>query len=282
MTDTAISQSQPIGVATDFDVKESSIYTSFVLPSLTLGLREGVRFFRQRSRLIGALATPVIFWAMLGFGMQKSFAEQTPGETYAIYFYPGIILMMVLFSSIFSTISVIEDRNEGFLQAVLVAPVSRFSIVVGKVIGTCIVVFIQSCLLLAFAPLAGLSFSFLGALAAIGVLLIVSAGLTGMGFFFAWKINSVGGFHGVMNLVLLPMWMLSGAMFPYSGAHEHVQWTMLVNPMTYGCYALRGALSNLAPSDVDAPTMTTCLAVCAGFSLLMIFFAARALSGRKN
>ena len=106
-------------------------------PTATLWWREIVRFYRQRSRIVGALATPLLFWLLLGSGFAESFRPPGTSEStgYAAYFYPGVMVMVVLFTAIFSTISVIEDRREGFLQAVLVAPVARSTVVLGKILG---------------------------------------------------------------------------------------------------------------------------------------------------
>src|SRR4051812_17860174 len=107
-----------------------------ILPALSLCHRELVRFIRQRHRIVGALATPLVFWILIGAGMNRSFRADVPGGgNYLQYFFPGTILMILLFTAIFSTISVIEDRREGFLQGVLVAPVGREAIVLGKVLG---------------------------------------------------------------------------------------------------------------------------------------------------
>src|SRR5688572_2748041 len=130
-----------------------------VLPALSLCRRELVRFLRQRHRIIGALATPIVFWLLIGAGMGRSFRGAGVGETggtYLHFFFPGTVLMILLFTAIFSTISIIEDRREGFLQSVLVAPVSRMSIVLGKVLGGTILAFGQAALFLALAPLIGI------------------------------------------------------------------------------------------------------------------------------
>src|SRR5829696_4953217 len=125
-------------------------------PALSLCHRELVRFLRQRHRIIGALATPIVFWLLIGAGMNRSFQSDLPGgENYLHYFFPGTVLMILLFTAIFSTISVIEDRREGFLQGVLVAPVSRMSIVLGKIFGGTILAFGQGFLFLILAPLVG-------------------------------------------------------------------------------------------------------------------------------
>src|SRR5579862_5118855 len=125
----------------------------FALPAYTLWWREMVRFFRQRDRVIGALGTPLVFWLLLGSGLGKSFsAPSAPeGHGYLEYFFGGTIVLVLLFTAIFSTISIIEDRREGFLQAVLVAPVGRFALVLGKILGGTTLAFVQG---LAFLILA--------------------------------------------------------------------------------------------------------------------------------
>ena len=193
-------------------------------PALSLCQRELVRFLRQRHRVIGSLATPIMFWLFLGLGMQHSFSGK--GQTSANggfieYFFAGTILMILLFTAIFSTISIIEDRREGFLQSVLVAPVSRMSIVLGKVLGGTVLAFGQSVLFLMLAPLAGIHLTLAGTLGALAMMLILGFSLTALGFCIAWRMSSTQGFHVIMNLFLLPMWMLSGALFPVSGAAGH-------------------------------------------------------------
>ena len=157
----------------------------------TLWQREIVRFYRQRSRIVGALATPILFWLVLGSGFAGSFqaSEGIDSLGYAEYFFPGTIVLVVLFTAIFSTISVIEDRKEGFLQAVLVAPVPRSAIVLGKVLGGSTLALGQALLLLLAAPLAGLSPTLGGLLGAIGMLAVIAVSLTTLGFMIAWKMS---------------------------------------------------------------------------------------------
>src|SRR5450432_2047311 len=144
-----------------------------LLPALSLCQRELVRFLRQRHRIIGALATPIVFWLLIGAGMGRSFhVEGLPGgasESYLQYFFPGTVLMILLFTAIFSTISIIEDRREGFLQSVLVAPVSRMAIVLGKVLGGAALAFLQAILFLILAPLIGIKLGFVPFIAAVGM-----------------------------------------------------------------------------------------------------------------
>src|SRR5207248_2481262 len=180
---------------------------ALLLPALSLAKREWVRFLRQRHRVVGALATPILFWLLIGAGMGRSF-QGADGRTgsYLQYFYPGTLIMILLFTAIFSTISIIEDRREGFLQSVLVAPVSRMAIVLGKILGGMILATGQGILFLLMAPLVGIRFGAAAFAAAVGIMLIVSFALTGLGVCIAWRMNSTQGFHVIMNLFLMPLW----------------------------------------------------------------------------
>lgn len=207
----------------------------------TLWRRELTRFFRQPSRIAGAVATPLIFWLLIGSGLSGSF--RLPGGPehvdYLEYFFPGTIVLVLLFAAIFSNISVIEDRHEGFLQGVLVAPVGRASLVAGKILGGATLAWLQGIVFLALAPAAGIRLTVPSVLAAAGVLALLAVALSALGFAFAWKLDSVQGFHAIMNIVLMPMWMLSGAFFPASGAPGWLATLMRLNPLTYGIAALR-------------------------------------------
>ena len=221
-----------------------SIREGFWLPLATLWWRELVRFSRERSRIVGLVAAPFLFWLFLGSGLGQSFQPPSapPGSGYLQYFFPGTVVMIVLFASIFSNMSVIEDRREGFLQSVLVAPVSRASIVLGKVLGGATQAMAPGFLFLLLGPAVGLALRPLQLLGLTGILFLISFSLTGLGFVIAWWMDSTQGFHAVLNLVLIPMWLLSGALFPASGASGWVQWVMRLNPLTYSVAALRQAL----------------------------------------
>ena len=244
----------------------------------TLWKRELVRFFRQPSRIAGAAGSPLIFWVLIGSGLSGSF--RLPGGPadldYLEYFFPGTMVLTLLFAAIFSTISVIEDRNQGFLQGVLVAPVPRASIAAGKVLGGATLAWLQSVIFLALAPLSGIRLTLSSVLTAAGVLAVLGIALTAVGFAFAWKVDSVQGFHAVMNLLLVPMWLLSGAFFPPSGAPGWLAAVMRANPLTYGVAALRWALYGSAPEvgtglpgPAAAIAVTVLAAVVAfGFDLL--------------
>jgi len=233
----------------------------FWLPVLTLWRREILRFVRQRSRLVGAFAQPLAFWLLLGGGFSASFRPPgaPAGSGYLEYLYPGILILVLLFTSIFATIAVIEDRKMGFLQGVLVAPVSRMSIVLGQALGSTTLAVFQGMLLLILAPFAGIHLSFGSVLATVGILFLVALALSNLGLIIAWRMESVQGFHAIMNLILMPIWLLSGAFFPAAGLPDWFSWIMRLNPLTYGMAALRrclyvhdqafiGQLPHLAPS----------------------------------
>ncbi|MGH7961510.1 MAG: ABC transporter permease [Candidatus Binatia bacterium] len=235
--------------------------TGFFLPVMTLWQREIVRFVRQRSRLVGAFAQPLVFWLLLGGGLSASFipAGAPQGAGYLEYLYPGIMILVLLFTAIFSTIAVIEDRKGGFLQGVLVAPVSRASIVFGQALGSTTLAVLQGVLFLVLAPVAGITLTLTAALSAVLVMTVVSFALTNIGLTIAWRMESVQGFHALMNLILMPIWFLSGAFFPATGLPPCLAWIIQLNPLTYGMAALRrclylgdggsaGQLPQLAPS----------------------------------
>jgi len=150
--------------------------------------------------------------------------------------------MILLFTSIFSNISVIEERREGFLLSVLVAPASRLSLVLGKILGVTTLSVMQGALLLLLSPLVGIKVRWTQWPLLLAVVALVAVELTSLGFAFAWKLDSIQGFHALMNLLLLPMWLLSGALFPMSGASSWVRIIMMINPMTYAMSALRQVL----------------------------------------
>ncbi len=255
----------------------------FLLPVLTLCWREIVRFCRQRSRVTGAFVQPLVFWLLLGGGLRASFRPPgTPaGTSYVEYVYPGIIAMVLLFTAIFATISVIEDRRMGFLQGVLVSPVSRGSIVLGQTLGGTALALLQGIIFLLLAPIAGVPLSVASVLWLILVMFLIAFGLTSLGLIIAWRLESTQGFHAIMNLILLPMWVLSGAFFPATGVPGWIGWTMQLNPLTYGMAALRRCLyfGNAAAAGA-VPSLTTALGITVLFGILA-FVAATGAARRS-
>jgi ABC-2 type transport system permease protein len=248
-----------------------------LLPAWTLAQRELIRFFRQRSRVIGAFGQPLLFWILFGAGLKNSF--QAPDWSTALerplsyqeYFFPGVAVMIILFTAIFSTISIIEDRKEGFLQGVLVSPVSRLSIVLGKLTGGMCLALIQVGIFLSLAPLMGIHANVLQWLGIFGFLALLAFTLTALGFVMAWQLDSTQGYHALMSLLLMPMWLLSGAFFP-GGETGWLSWVMRLNPLTYGVAALRRLLywDYPLPTSIGLPSMAASLGVTFLFAFVCI------------
>src|ERR1700747_3150940 len=243
-----------------------------VLPSFTAWWREIVRFYRQPGRVVGVLASPLVFWAVLGSGFGTSFRSGGgPGQQhYLDYSYPGILILIVLFTSIFTMMSVIEDRKEGFLLSVLVAPVPRSAIVLGKVLGGTTLAAAQGLIFLVFAPLVGVRIGFGAFLLVVLTVFLVSFALTALGFAIAWPMDSTSAFHAIINLFLIPLWLLSGALFPLSGASGWLRIVMRLNPLTYGVEALRALLYPQSPTQFS---LASSMATLVLFSLFMFGLA---------
>jgi len=205
------------------------------------------------------------------------------GIGYIEYFYPGVVTLVLLFTAIFSTISVVQDRREGFLQGVLVAPVQRWQVVLGQALGGTTLAFLQGAMFLALAPAIGMSLAFFFQSPLVGVLLLLSFGLTNLGLIIAWRMDSTQGFHAIMNLILVPIWMLSGAFFPASGAPIWLEWAMKINPLTYGVAALRRCLYLDNPLGAgDVPQLGVSLLVTGLFCVVAYFGAARTAYRSSN
>src|SRR3954463_3603083 len=215
-----------------------------LVPTISLWWREIVRFYRQRSRVVGVIASPVLFWIVIGSGFGTSFrgGAGQGNEHYLDYFFPGALLMIVLFTSIFTMMSVIEDRDRGFLSSVLVAPVHRSVIVMGKVLGGTTLSAVQGLIFLVFAPAVGVHLGLGNFFVVVVSVFLMAFSLTALGFTLAWRMESAQAFHAIVNLFLIPLWLLSGALFPVNGASGWMRWVMRMNPLTYGLDALRTAL----------------------------------------
>jgi ABC-2 type transport system permease protein len=217
--------------------------------------RELIRFWRTKTRVIGVVASPLVFWLLIGYGS---------GDL--ARFYSGALVLTVMFSAIFSTISIIEDRREGFLLSMLVSPAPRTSMVLGKILGAATLAWIQGLIFLAFAPLAGVSITLADIVPIVAAIFLISFTLTGLGFVIAWKMETTSGFHAIMNLLLVPMWMVSGALFPMSTAHGWVKALMRINPLTYSI-ALLNALLGIGGG---MPSLFPSLVITAAFGIVLL------------
>lgn len=235
--------------------------------------RDLTRFFRQPSRLVGALGQPLIFWLVIGTGMAATFRMPGTAVGYLEYFYPGVVLMVVLFAAIFSTVSVIEDRRAGFLQAVMAGPGSRSALVVGKALGTASVALTQAALFLVLSPWAGfppLRVDWPLLAAALG---LAAVGLASLGFAVAWLVDNIQGYHAIQMTLLTPLWVVSGAMFPPSESHPVFAAVMRANPVAYAVSAVRRALSGAAAPGALPGSAGRDLAVLALFAAAALLLA---------
>jgi ABC-2 type transport system permease protein len=227
--------------------------------------REIVRFLADRSRVTSSLGQPVLFWLLFAGALDSSF--RPGGIGYGEYFFPGTLAMIVLFTAIFSTITVIEDRKEGFLQGVLVSPVHPAAIAAGKILGASTLALGNGVVFALLAPLAGVPIDPLGVLAAFAVLALLAFAVGGMGFSLAWAMDSTAGYHGVMMLLFMPMLLLSGAFFPADGAHPVMSVLMALDPLTYGVALLRYAFYGTGHEVTQSlPSPMLCLAVSVLFA----------------
>ena len=237
-----------------------------------LTAREMLKFVRDRSRVLGALAQPLALWVLLGLGFQSTFRLPQDGGagSYVAFLFPGILALVLLFTAIFSTISIVEERSSGFLQAVLVAPTPRTALVFGTTLGGTLIATVQALLFLGALPFISLSPGWLGVGMVTAVCLLTGLAFTALGFAIAWQMETTRGFHAVMNLFLLPLWFLSGAMFPVEGAAPVLRVFVWANPVSYAVSGLRHGLHGFADTPAVLASPGVCLAVTGGFAVLTI------------
>ncbi|VVB88495.1 ABC-2 type transporter [uncultured archaeon] len=217
----------------------------------TMWLREMLRFWRSKSRIIGSLATPFFFLIILGAGFSSSFQLPGGGRFDKSYLAPGLIGMAILFSSLMGGVSIIWDREFGFLKEILIAPVSRFFVALGKAVGGVTTSMIQGVLIMIIARLIGIEYTSIpGVLASIPVMFISGIGFIGLGIALASKIDSHEGFQMVMSFLTMPLVLLSGAFFPITNLPAWLRVLVYANPLTYGVEALRFCLLGSSPISI--------------------------------
>jgi ABC-type polysaccharide/polyol phosphate export permease len=206
-----------------------------------LWLRDMLRFKKERSRWLGLISQPLLFWFLIGFGLNKVVSIPESGTSYLQFFYCGSLVMCLLFTTLFGAISLIEDAQTGFLRAILASPAPRVGITAGKIAGLVTLVAMQIALLLLFVPIAGLSFSEIDWFLLLSAVILGSAVLSALNLGSALLINSVQGYHAVMGLILFPLWIVSGAMFPIPQTGLW-SWIAALNPMTHISVLFRAGL----------------------------------------
>lgn len=263
--------------------------TSGLAVALTIARRELLRFRRQPTRVAAAIGTPLIVWILMGSGFSRSLpvpltalagspqpsgTEAGAALAYSGYLLPGMMTLVAMFTAIFSTISIIDDRQQGWLQSVLVSPAPRWSIALGKILGGSVLAFGHAAVLLPGLPILGLWPGWSGIGLVLVGLALTSLALTGIGVAFAWRSETSQGFHAVMNLLLMPMWLLSGAFFPADGAAKWLSWVMRLNPLTWCTDAVRGPMFG----EVNWPAYL----VSSVFAVLSLAVATFIVSSRRS
>jgi len=204
-----------------------------------LWYREVLRYWREKSRIVSSLILPLLWLVVFGSGLRG--VQVTPGLTYQTYIFPGILGMTLLFTSVFSGVSVIWDREFGFLKEILVAPVSRTAIVIGKALGSGTSALIQGALLIPLSYLVGVHLSPISIVILLPTMVLISIGLVSVGLLIASLMASLEGFNFIMSLVIMPMFFTSGALFPLTSAPTWLRDFSYINPLTYGVDVLRWA-----------------------------------------
>ena len=217
-------------------MKSNTFYAIYIL-----WLRQIKRYFRSRSRIIGSLGQPVLFLVALGFGLQSSFASAGQGN-YIQFLAPGIIAMSILFAAAFSGIEIIWDRQLGFLKETLVAPVSRFSIMLGRTLGGTTTASFQGILVLVISLIIGFQPDLISIIPALGFMILIALIFTALGTVIGCKLEDMQGFQLIMNFVMMPIFFLSGALFPLDTAPAALRVVAYFNPLTYGVDGLRAVL----------------------------------------
>jgi ABC-2 type transport system permease protein len=239
----------------------------------TIWLRDLLRFSRDRSRIVASIGTPLLFLLVFGAGLAPSMAGLGGGQIdFKQFLFPGIVGMAVLFAAIFSAVSIVWDREFGFLKEVMVAPVSRRAVALGKIAGGSTVAMFQGVLMLLFAPLLGIRLGWDQIVSLVGLLLLLASVMTALGVLLAARQRTMEGFHNLVNFLLLPMFFLSGAFFPLRGVPLWMDLIARIDPVTYGVDPLRrvvlqSSLSSPLLEQVVLHPIATNVLVMAAFGL---------------
>lgn len=246
----------------------------------TIWYRDILRFWHDKMRLVGSIVFPLLFLFVFGSGLNNRMGFLGEGIDFTQFLFPGIIGMSVLMSSFMAGISVVWDREFGFLKEVLVAPISRASVAVGKTLGAATIAMLQGVLILLFAPLIGVSFSVWTVLALLPLMFLLAASMGSLGILIATRIRSMEAFQAVMQMMMFPMVFLSGVFFPLQGLPPWMNILVKINPATYGIAPLRQVILGASPDSpfaiiIFGHTMSLWdnVAVLATFGTVMILLA---------
>ena len=246
----------------------------------TIWYRDILRFWHDKMRLVGSITFPLLFLFVFGSGLSSRMGLLGPGINFAQFIFPGIIAMTVLMSSFMAGVSVVWDREFGFLKEVLVAPISRVSVAVGKALGAATVALLQGVIILLFAPLIGVSLSVWTVLALLPLMFLLAASMGSLGILLATRIRSMEAFQATMQMLMFPIVFLSGVFFPMGGLPAWMNTLVKINPATYGIAPIRQVVLGALPDSPfgisvlgHAMSIWDNVAVIAVFGIVMILLA---------
>ena len=246
----------------------------------TMWYRDVLRFWHDKARMFSALLFPVFFLFMFGSGLQGSIGVMSGGINFTQFMYPGIIAMSVLMGSFMSGVSIVWDREFGFLKEVLVAPISRMSVALGRTLGSATVATIQGIMILVLAPFIGVSLTAGNVLALIPLTFLLAASMGSMGILLASRIKSTEAFQAIMQMLMFPMMFLSGVFFPMQNLPDWMNVLVKINPASYGVASIRQVILGTGTNSAfdltlfgHAMTIWENIAVLAAFGLVMIMLA---------
>ena len=246
-----------------------------------LVMRELKKFVRDRSRLLSSIARPLIWLFFIGAGMSR-IVSPVEGMTYTQYIFPGILGMTILFSSIFSSISIIWDKEFGFMREILVAPVSRVSIVIGKAMSGTVVSTLQAIVILCLFPLLGLELAPRSVIWVIFICMLVSFCVSAFGILLATFYDSYQSFSVIMNFIIMPMFFLSGALYPVKNLPLALRVVSKINPLTYGVDALKHMINPMKEGPLSPDfTMTLDLLMVSLMALSFVILASLLFERKK-
>jgi ABC-2 type transport system permease protein len=251
--------------------------------------RDVIRYWRDRARVAASLAQPLLYLVIFGSGLSASLGAGFAGGSglgYTQFMYPGIVSMSILFTSIFAAMGIVWDREFGFMKELLVAPIDRSAIAVGKALGGATQALIQGAILLLLAPFVGVSLTVVSALELLLFMAALAFGLSAMGVAIGARMRSMQGFQMVMNFLMMPMFFLSGALFPLVGLPIWMTVLTRLDPASYGIDPIRRALLGapaerlaLTIGDQTVPILAE-VGIVLAFGLVMLGIAARSFQHR--
>ncbi|RLC34699.1 MAG: ABC transporter [Candidatus Nealsonbacteria bacterium] len=247
----------------------------FVQTIYTIWQREIIRYIRAKTRIISTLFQPIMFLVIFGVGLKQTLAAGNFGIDFVQFMYPGVIAMSIMSTAVFSTISTVWDREFGFLKEILVTPTSRIAIALGKTVGATTIASIQALILLVLAPFIGVKIGIAIILPLFALMILLAFALSGLGLLISSLMKTTENFGLLMQMLIFPMFFLSGAFFPLTAVPTWMGAIAKINPLTYGVDAFRqivlgnqvaqSVLEGLAINSVIADTL-----FLVGFSVVMV------------